>query len=903
MCPARPPDVTLKPWARVAPIVDAALLHDEPARAAFVADACGNDVDLAREVDLLLAYASTDADFLSEPARAMARLDETPTDASRLAPGQRVGVYRIDRLLGRGGMGEVYEAEHLEHGRRVALKVLSQGLSDVIDRARFLREGQLAAAVNHPHVVYIYGSEDISGMPVIAMELLPGGTLKERVEKEGPLAPIEAVDAMLQVVSGLEAAHDAGVLHRDVKPSNCFVDADGTIKVGDFGLAIPALEHVQLTATGTIQATPPFASPEQLCGKSLDVRSDIYAVGATLYYLLTGRPPFDDRDLLALVSRVATESPTSPRDVRPEVPRALAAAVLQCLEKVPADRPASYRELANLLEPLGSTVKTSAPLGIRFAAYAFDIFLSVLFLNIVLGTVLLLDRPSSVFGAKPVLATLLAVFYFALTEGVWAASPGKVLCGLRVVTESGAPPRFGRALLRALVFVLPPWLASGIVLSIAGLMYSMQGSSALLTLVTQILVGSLMFVTARRSSGFAGIHEWATSTRTVLKAAAGVHGCVQSASRPSEIPTGSRWVGPYRIVDPSSPQKNCGDALGYDDRLRRPVWLRFPGVDADPVPHARRILRRHARPRWLAGQRAGGVAWDAYEHVPGQAFDTLVTRPRSWETVRGWLCDLAEEMQAGLRDGSLPSLAFDRVWIGDDGRAWLLDWPTSDGGPDRAVSPPQQPLDLPQAERFLYRVAMSALEGHLLADTMPHVRTPDVPLPMSASDCVMKLGAQRFATVEDMSTAVMSAARGPAAISRTKRAVHVSLCAVPTVLMIVIGLLSVYNARARVATTHPQVRSVSAGEAADRAGVQADDVVVGVDGEPITAASQLQDAAAQHPDQLLTLSILRDGRPLMIRATPTRRGSQGQLGIMIANEAPDLSGVTWRYLWLQRWPA
>ena len=258
--------MTAKPWSRVAPIVDAALLHDEQARAAFVAEACGNDVDLVREVESLLAHASGDADFLSTPALAMARSvwsdgplamlpttegpDGTPTDASRLAPGQRIGLYRIERLLGRGGMGEVYEAEHLEHGRRIALKVLSPGLSDAIDRARFLREGQLAAAVNHPHVVYIYGSEDIEGMPAIAMELLPGGTLKERVEKEGPLAPIEAVDAMLQVVSGLEAAHEAGVLHRDIKPSNCFVDADGTVKVGDFGLAIPALEHMPAHGDG-----------------------------------------------------------------------------------------------------------------------------------------------------------------------------------------------------------------------------------------------------------------------------------------------------------------------------------------------------------------------------------------------------------------------------------------------------------------------------------------------------------------------------------------------------------------------------------------------------------------------------------------------------------------------------
>ena len=327
-------------------------------------------------------------------------------------------------------------------------------------------------------MVYIYGSEDISGMPAIAMELLPGATLKERVENEGPLAPIEAVDAILQVVSGLEAAHDAGVLHRDIKPSNCFVDADGTVKVGDFGLAIPALEHLQLTAMGTIQATPQFASPEQLGGKPLDVRSDIYAVGATLYYLLTGRPPFDDRD--------CDDARLAHRDRGADLPARGAAGGS---EAAGGGRPAVSRdesgssagELSRAREdarPLGSTAKTPAPPGIRFAAYAFDTFLSVLLLNIVLGTVLLLDRPSSVFGAKPVVATLLAVSYFAITEGVWGASLGKALCGFRVVTESGAPPRFGRTLLRALVFFLPPWLASGMVLSIAGLVYSMQGRSA-----------------------------------------------------------------------------------------------------------------------------------------------------------------------------------------------------------------------------------------------------------------------------------------------------------------------------------------------------------------------------------------------------------------------------------------
>ena len=236
------------------------------------------------------------------------------------------------------------------------------------------------------------------------MELLPGGTLQDRVDKSGPLAPIEAVDAILQVISGLAEAHAAGILHRDIKPSNCFVDADGTVKIGDFGLSIPtpAPDVTQLTVTGTVQATPRFASPEQLRGQSLDVRSDIYSVGATLYYLLTGRPPFDDRDLMVLLSRIATEPPTSPREARPEIPRALAATVLQCLAKDPAHRPTSYRSLASVLEPLGSTFKTPAPLGIRIAAGLIDGFFSQVLL--IAPTVMIIASSASGVRCKTGLA-------------------------------------------------------------------------------------------------------------------------------------------------------------------------------------------------------------------------------------------------------------------------------------------------------------------------------------------------------------------------------------------------------------------------------------------------------------------------------------------------------------------
>src|SRR5262249_35714876 len=158
-----------------------------------------------------------------------------PAETSRRGPvpGEDFGGYRILRLLGQGGMGEVYEAEQLATGRRVALKVMNQALASEQDRKRFLREGRLPAGIRHPNVVYIYGSDEIGGSPVIAMELVASGTLKDRI-KSGPMPPTEAVDAALQIIAGLEAAQSTGVLHRDIKPANCFVSADGTLKIGDF---------------------------------------------------------------------------------------------------------------------------------------------------------------------------------------------------------------------------------------------------------------------------------------------------------------------------------------------------------------------------------------------------------------------------------------------------------------------------------------------------------------------------------------------------------------------------------------------------------------------------------------------------------------------------------------------
>jgi serine/threonine protein kinase len=205
-------------------------------------------------------FAAAAGPFTADALTSLSDSSVTAPEQARLTPGQAFGPYRIERLIGRGGMGEVYEAEHIEQGRRLALKVLHRPL-DEEDRAQFVREGQLAASINHPHSVYICGSEEIDGTPAIAMELLSGGTLKDRVRQRGPLPPAEAVDAILQVIAGLDALHAMGVLHRDIKPANCFVDRDGTIKVGDFGLSISTLARdlSQLTASGTFHGPPQFA--------------------------------------------------------------------------------------------------------------------------------------------------------------------------------------------------------------------------------------------------------------------------------------------------------------------------------------------------------------------------------------------------------------------------------------------------------------------------------------------------------------------------------------------------------------------------------------------------------------------------------------------------------------------
>ena len=255
------------------------------------------------------------------------------------------GRYRIERELGHGGMATVYLAHDEELGRPVAVKLLPDRLADDEDfRARFTREARLAGRLSHPNVVRVYDAGDADGRPFIVMEYVPGGSLAE----ERRLSAERVVELGVQACAGLQHAHDAGLVHRDVKPANLLVRDDGVLKIADFGIA-RAAESTRHTQAGTLLGTAAYLAPEQIAGADATPASDVYSLGAVLYELLTGRPPYAFSSLAELAAQQSDGLITPVRDVQPRVPRDVEAAVMHALARDPGFRPASPAELGQEL--------------------------------------------------------------------------------------------------------------------------------------------------------------------------------------------------------------------------------------------------------------------------------------------------------------------------------------------------------------------------------------------------------------------------------------------------------------------------------------------------------------------------------------------------------------------------
>jgi hypothetical protein len=286
----------------------------------------------------------------------------------------------------------------------------------------------------------------------------------------------------------------------------------------------------------------------------------------------------------------------------------------------------------------------------------------------------------------------------------------------------------------------------------------------------------VLFVSARPRNGFAGLHELVSGTRVLLVQS--VERFVAPASAGAEpAAIGPARIGPYALLNEASGQSDPGLLRGWDVRLRRPVWLHLvPAGFA--LPEWRRDLARPARLRWLAGRRDERASWDAYEAVDGRSFLAAVETPQPWKVVREWLCDLSREIEAGRHDGSLPALGLDRLWVGNDGRIRLLDWPAPDaatGGkpPDEAghATP-----DAPGPQGFLHRVATAALETNVV-------------LPLRAARLLEDLGASQTNRDEELAAAVGSAVSGPTRVTRGRRALHLSFAGVPPLMVVLLSWL------------------------------------------------------------------------------------------------------------------
>jgi hypothetical protein len=720
--------------------------------------------------------------------------EEPATRAPSAPPGEAgevpevIGGYRLLRRLGEGGMGEVYEGEDEATGQCVAVKLIASHFAATEEGVeRFRREGRLASMIAHPRCVFVLAADEENGRPYIAMERMPGSTLKDLVEQQGPLAPEQAVAKILDVIDGLREAHRLQVLHRDVKPSNCFLEADGRVKVGDFGLSKSLAGDAALTAVGTLLGTVHYASPEQLKDiTAIDVRTDVYSVAATLYYLLTGRPPFASSNPAAVIAQKASEPPPSLRSLRPDIPPALERVVLRGLER---DRDRRWRDLDELRQALLPFLPgrlSVGGMGLRVGTVLIDFGLVMLVWSV--ATTLLLPLTGAAFSSETAdgwLSVLGLAVYFGSLEGFWGCSLGKCLLRLRVWTgRAGEVPGPAKVLLRTLIFlaVWLPWLVVDRTAEAGVWLIVLWPAFAILGIL-------LTVSTMRARDGYRGPHELLSGTRVVQLPwpeprpsfpAFPPGPAVAALPRREALPD---RVGPFEVRGAISETAGEQVLLAEDCALKRKVWVRLRTLSESPADAVRREVRRPTRLRWLGGGRHGDRQWNAFLAPTGCPLADLCTpsKPLPWREVRPILQQLADELAAAERDGTLPAaLTVAQVWVQPDGRVQLLDHPLGPSPPGAAG--PGQALSL------LGQVAVLTLEGRpRRPEQAGAVRAP---LPLHASRLLSRLlGVGGLLETVDQIQAELTATRPrPVEVNPDWRAAHLAVLSA----LLLVGLLLMF---------------------------------------------------------------------------------------------------------------
>jgi hypothetical protein len=298
-----------------------------------------------------IATRSQDREPRPETAQQIEQLLAGPQGPEEIG---RLGPYRLLERLGAGGMGAVYRAEDPQLQRQVALKVMLPGLAgSPRARERFLREARAMAALEHDHIVPVYQVGEDRDVLFLAMPLLKGETLEDRLRRQGKLPLPEAVRVARETAAGLAAAHERRLIHRDIKPSNLWLEGPaGRVKILDFGLAQPVDDAGNLTISGLVVGTPQYMAPEQASGNAVEARSDLFSLGCVLYRMTTGELPFQGANAMQVLRAIELEVPRPPREATPELPAALSDLILQLLAKHPANRPQSAQCLIEMLDHL-----------------------------------------------------------------------------------------------------------------------------------------------------------------------------------------------------------------------------------------------------------------------------------------------------------------------------------------------------------------------------------------------------------------------------------------------------------------------------------------------------------------------------------------------------------------------
>jgi eukaryotic-like serine/threonine-protein kinase len=755
---------------------------------------CGKSID---QQDRAATPSSTEDDITLPPDPAAPRAAPPP---------QSLGGYKLLRPLGEGGMGTVYEAEEIATGRHVALKMIAAEHANSPESAeRFRREGRLASAIADPRCVFILAANEEAGRPYIVMELMPGNTLKDLIEQRGRLPPGEAVAKILDVIDGLRAAHRLGVIHRDVKPSNCFLEANGRVKIGDFGLSKSLQLQGDLTRTGAFLGTPLFASPEQVRGETVDQQSDLYSVAATLYCMLTGRAPFQSDNAAVTVARIAADPAPAMRTLRPNLPEALDSVVLRGLDR---DRHRRWRDLdafrAALL-PFVPGTQAATGLGVRFGAFLIDYFVLMaggflIALGMFLATGQLMRKTESHYTAGQMgLGGLMWLLYFGVPECLWGCSLGKWLLRLRVCNASqstrAAP---WRILLRTLLLYVLANLGG---IAAIPIMWGaddlppdqQMGRVAIFLIVFYPLLGvgiGLLVCTMRARNGYQCLHEWLSGTRVVPLPALAKRVHIRSGP-PDEVmeldPGLPARIGAFTIRGMLPWRANAKVLVGDDTALGRRVLVVVRPEGEPPLNEARRAIARPVRLRWLAGGCQDGQQWEAFMAPTGQPLREVVAEDSTlpWSEVGPILEYLADELAAAGQDGTLPqSLCLDQVRLQVNGQVELVDWPPN------SAEPPTEPVDQEdgsasgtsrQALALLAEVAVQALQGRQWRPSDAQARKPHVhaPLPVYAAKIMGRLlgSPKSYADLREFQGELLACRDRPAEVTPGRRIAHVAVLA------------------------------------------------------------------------------------------------------------------------------